>query len=112
MAILGSLDEGLRGDRTVLLTKSVLDGFASIAMAASMGIGVAFSAIPIFVYQGTITVLANYTQDFFTPTMINQLTAVGGLLIVGISLNLLEIKKIKITNLLPALILIVLMSLF
>lgn len=112
MAILGSLDEGIRGDRTVLLTKSLLDGFASIALAASMGIGVAFSAIPIFIYQGSITILAGYTQNFFTPLMIQQLTAVGGLLIVAISFNLLEIKKIKVTNLLPSLILIVLFSLF
>jgi uncharacterized membrane protein YqgA involved in biofilm formation len=112
MAILGSLDEGIRGDRTVLLTKSILDGFASIALAASMGIGVAFSAIPILLYQGSITILARYTQGFFTPLMIHQLTAVGGLLIVGISINLLEIKKIKVTNLLPSLILIILFSLF
>lgn len=112
MAILGSLDEGIRGDRTVLFTKSILDGFASIALAASMGIGVAFSALPIFLYQGSITILSGYTQNFFTPTMIQQLTAVGGLLIVGISINILEIKKIKVTNLLPSLILIVIFSLF
>lgn len=112
MAILGSLDEGIRGDRTVLLTKSILDGFAAIALSASMGIGVAFSAIPIFLYQGAITLLSSYTQNFFTPLMIHQLTAVGGLLIVGISFNLLEIKEIKVTNLLPSLILIVLFSLF
>jgi uncharacterized membrane protein YqgA involved in biofilm formation len=111
MAILGSLDEGIRGDRTVLLTKSILDGFAAIALSASMGIGVAFSAIPIFLYQGAITLLSNHTQNFFTPLMINQLTSVGGLLIVGISFNLLEIKKIKVTNLLPSLMLIVLFSL-
>lgn len=112
MAILGSLDEGIRGDRTVLFTKSILDGFASIALAASMGIGVAFSALPIFLYQGSVTILSGYTQNFFTPTMIQQLTAVGGLLIVGISMNILEIKKIKVTNLLPSLILIVIFSLF
>lgn len=112
MAILGSLDEGLRADRTVLLTKSILDGFAAIALAASMGVGVAFSAIPILLYQGSITALSGLTQHFFTPLMINQLTAVGGLLIVGISLNLLDIKKIKVTNLLPSLVLIVLFSLF
>jgi hypothetical protein len=112
MAILGSLDEGIRDDRTVLFTKSILDGFASIALAASMGIGVAFSAIPIFIYQGAITILSGYTQNFFTPLMIQQLTAVGGLLIVGISMNILEIKKIKVTNLLPSLVLIVVFSLF
>ncbi len=112
MAILGSLDEGIRGDRTVLYTKSILDGFASIALAASMGIGVAFSVIPIFLYQGGITILSNHVQSLFSSQMIQQLTSVGGLLIVGISFNLLEIKKIKVTNLLPSLILIVLFSLF
>lgn len=112
MAILGSIDEGVRGNTSVLLTKSLIDGFASIAMASSLGIGVAFSALPILLYQGSITILASYTQDFFTLHMINQLTAVGGLLIVGIGLNLLEIKKIKVTNLLPSLILIILFSLF
>jgi uncharacterized protein len=112
MAILGSIDEGVRGDMSILLTKSLLDGFASIALAASMGIGVAFSAIPILLYQGAITVLASYTQGFFSPLMIAQLTAVGGLLILGIGLNLLEITKIKVTNLLPSLILIVIFSLF
>ena len=111
MAILGPIDEGIRGDRTVLLTKSILDGFASIALAASMGIGVLFSAIPILLYEGSLTILSSYVQGFFTPLMIQQLTAVGGLLIVGIAFNILEIKKIKVTNLLPSLILIVLFSL-
>ncbi len=112
MAIMGSLDEGIRGDFTILSTKSILDGFASIAFAASYGVGVAFSALPILIYQGGITILARYTQGFFTPYMIQQLTAVGGLLIVGISINLLEIKKIKVTNMLPALIFIIFLSLF
>lgn len=112
MAILGPMDEGIRGDKTILLTKSILDGFASIALAASMGIGVAFSAIPILLYQGGIAVLAGFSQNFFTSNMIQQLTAVGGILIVGISMNILEIKKINVTNLLPAIILSVLFSLF
>ncbi len=111
MAILGPMDEGIRGDRTILLTKSILDGFASIALAASMGIGVAFSAIPILIYQGGIAILAGFSQNFFTSSMIQQLTAVGGILIVGISMNILEIKKINVTNLLPAIILSVIFSL-
>jgi len=112
MSIIGSLDEGIRGDKTVLITKSVIEGFAAIALASSMGIGTAFSVIPIFFYQGSITVLSGYVQSFFTPYMISQLTAVGGVLIMGVSIDLLDIKKIKIMNMLPSLIIVVLLSLF
>ncbi|WP_457570749.1 DUF554 domain-containing protein [Desulfovulcanus sp.] len=103
LTILGALDEGIRGDHTLLLTKSILDGFTSIALAATYGLGVMFSVIPMFIYQGTITLLAGQFQNLFTPILINQLTAVGGILILGLGLNLLEIKQIKITNMLPAL---------
>ncbi len=110
MAIVGSIDEGLRGDTTVLFTKSILDGFAAIALAASMGIGVAFAVIPILLYQGGMTLLASQMQGFFTPHMIAQLTATGGVLFIAISLNLLEIRKIKTINFLPALFIVVLLS--
>ena len=103
LTILGALDEGIRGDHTLLLTKSTLDGFTSIALAATYGLGVMFSVIPMLIYQGTITLLAGQFQNLFTPILINQLTAVGGILILGLGLNLLEIKQIKITNMLPAL---------
>jgi len=103
LTILGALDEGIRGDHTLLLTKSTLDGFTSIALAATYGLGVMFSVIPMLIYQGAITLLAGQFQNFFTQVLINQLTAVGGILILGLGLNLLEIKQIKVTNMLPAL---------
>jgi hypothetical protein len=106
LTILGALDEGIRGDHTLLLTKSTLDGFTSIALSATYGLGVMFSVIPMLIYQGGITLLAGQFQSLFTPVLINQLTAVGGILILGLGLNLLEIKQIKITNMLPALVIV------
>lgn len=103
MAILGALDEGLRGDPTILLTKAVLDGFASIALAATYGLGVAFSVFPLFLYQFGITLSAQAVQPFFTEPLMAQLTGTGGVLILGIGVNLLEIKRIPLSNLLPAL---------
>jgi len=111
MAILGSIDEGIRGDRTVLLTKSILDGFISIPLAATYGIGVLFSALPILLYQGSITIAASQSQAFFSPEIITQITSVGGLLIMGIGLSLLDVKKINVTNLLPSIVYVVLFTL-
>lgn len=104
MAILGPLEEGLSGERSILLTKSMLDGFTSMALAAALGPGVLFSAIPVFILQGSITVLAVYLQVVLSPTAINELKAAGGILIIGIGLNMLEITKIKLSNMLPALV--------
>ena len=113
MAIVGSFDEGLRGDSSILLTKSILDGFASIALAATYGLGVLFSFVPILLYQSGLTFFAAGSKDFLSPLMINELTALGGLLIVGIAFNLLNIKEIKIGNLLPSLVvLVILVTLF
>jgi len=112
MAILGSIDEGIRGDRTILLTKSILDGFISIPLAATYGIGVLFSALPILLYQGSITIAASQSQAFFTADIISQITSVGGLLIMGIGFSLLDIKKINVTNLLPSLVYVVLFAIF
>lgn len=102
MAIMGALKEGLSGNPDILYTKSLLDGLTSIAFTAAMGIGVLFSAIPVFLYQGGITLLARLIKDFLSPEVINEMTAVGGILILGIGFGLLEIKKIKVGNLLPA----------
>ena len=103
MAIIGSIEEGIRGDTSVLFAKSILDGFASIALAATYGSGVLFSFIPVFIYQGAMTLGAGYFQQYFSDLMINQVTACGGLLIIGIGINLLELTEIKLANLLPAL---------
>jgi uncharacterized membrane protein YqgA involved in biofilm formation len=112
MAILGAIEEGLGGQPNLLLSKSVLDGFSSIALSASLGIGVIFSAIPLLLYQGGITLFAGSLQNVLTEAMITELTAVGGLLLVGLGITILEIKKLRIMNMLPSLIIIVILSYF
>ena len=110
MTILGAFEEGLGGEPTLLMTKSVLDGFSSIALAASLGIGVLFSALPLFLVQGGLTLFAASLQDFFTPEMIDALSSVGGVLLLGLGISILEIKKIKVANLLPSLVFILLLA--
>lgn len=105
MAILGSIQDGLTGNFDTLLIKSVLDGFAALAFASSLGVGVLFSSIPVLLYQGGITLLAEQVQKIATPSMMNELTATGGVILVGLSIsNILEIKKIRTGSFLPALI--------
>lgn len=106
MAILGSIQDGLTGDYQTLAIKAILDGFASMAFASSLGIGVLFSALPILVYQGAISLMAAQVQAVVTPEMMTELTATGGVLLLGISISsLLEIRKIRVGNFLPALLL-------
>jgi uncharacterized protein len=112
MAIVGSIDSGLRNEHTVLLTKSILDGFISIVFATRYGYGVIFSAFSVLLYQGSLTLLASVSRDFFTPIMISQLTATGGLVIMGIGINLLELKKIPVLNFVPSLLVVVFMTMF
>ncbi|MGH2332066.1 DUF554 domain-containing protein [Thermoanaerobacter mathranii] len=102
MAIIGALKDGLSGDHSILFAKSVLDGISSIIFASTFGIGVTFSAVSVFLYQGSISLGASFLQGLLTKTVINDMTAVGGILIFAISLNMLEIKNIKVGNLLPA----------
>jgi len=111
MAIIGSFDEGIRGDPTVLYTKSILDGFASVALASTYGLGVLFSFIPVLLYQGGLTLFAGFFQQHFSPQLIAQLTSTGGVLILGIGLTLLDIKRVKLSNLLPALLVVVVLTL-
>jgi len=104
MAILGSIQDGLTGNYNLLAVKSVLDGFASIAFASTLGIGVMFSSIVILVYQGGISLLAAQLDAVVNTSMMNELTAAGGVLLMGVGIsNLLEIKKIRVGNMLPAL---------
>lgn len=102
MAIVGSLESGLTGNHDTLFAKSMLDFISAIIFASTLGIGVAFSAIPVFLYQGGITLLAKYVKDLMTPEVINEMSAVGGILILAIGINILGIKKIRIGNMLPA----------
>lgn len=111
MAIIGSFDEGIRGDATVLYTKSILDGFASVALASTYGAGVLFSFLPVLLYQGGLTLFAGVFQQYFSPLLIAQLTATGGVLILGIGFTLLDIKRVKLSNLLPALPVVVVLTL-
>jgi uncharacterized membrane protein YqgA involved in biofilm formation len=110
MAIVGAMNEGISGDKSLLLTKSMLDGFTSIALASTYGAGVLFSIVPLFIFQGGITLLAGNFQTLFSDVLVAQLTATGGLLILGIGLNLLEIKAVKVINLLPSLLVVVLLT--
>jgi uncharacterized membrane protein YqgA involved in biofilm formation len=104
MTILGSIQDGLTGDYNLLAVKSVLDGFASIAFASTLGIGVMFSSLIILVYQGGISLLAAQLDAIVNTSMMNELTAAGGVLLMGVGIsNLLEIKKIRVGNMLPAL---------
>ncbi|MBN2421860.1 DUF554 domain-containing protein [Candidatus Woesearchaeota archaeon] len=102
MAIIGAIEDGINNNPSILYTKALLDGTASIAFSSALGIGVMFSFLPIILYQGGITLLAVYIRTYLTESIITEISATGGLLIVGIGLTLLEIKKIKLSNLLPS----------
>jgi uncharacterized protein len=104
MTILGSIQDGLTGNYNLLAIKSVLDGFAALAFASTLGVGVLFSTLVILFYQGSITLLAAQVQSFVTSGMMNEMTAVGGIMLLGIAVSsLLEIKPIRVGNFLPAL---------
>ena len=103
MAVIGSIESGLGGDRTTIYTKSLLDGVSSMVLASSLGLGVLFSAVAIFLYQGSIEVFAGSLQNILTPDLITQVSAVGGVMILGIGLNMTLSVKIRVANLLPGL---------
>ncbi|ADQ05689.1 protein of unknown function DUF554 [Caldicellulosiruptor owensensis OL] len=102
MAIVGSLEDGLNHNFSILFAKSILDGVTSIIFSATLGIGVMFSSITILLYQGSITLLADIVKPFLTDTVVLQMSMVGSVLIFAIGLNMLGISKIKVGNLLPA----------
>lgn len=102
MAIIGSLESGLTGNHQTLFAKSVLDGVTSIVFASTMGLGVMFSSVAVFIYQGFITVTASLMKNFLVPETIAQMTSVGGLLIMAIGFNMLKITAIRVGNLIPA----------
>lgn len=107
MALVGSFKAGTEGDYSLILTKSVLDGFMAILMTAAMGPGVAFSALPILLYQGALTLAAGFLKPFVSDLMLAELTGIGGAFVLMIGLNLLGLKKIKTADFLPALLLII-----
>ena len=103
MMIVGSIQDGTLGDPSVLLLKSLLDGVASIALSSSLGVGVIFSAVPVFLVQGGITLLATHLVFLSEPAVLEAINTTGGLLILGLGINLLELGRIATGNLLPAL---------
>ncbi|MBD8071245.1 DUF554 domain-containing protein [Bacillus sp. PS06] len=106
MAIIGALDSGLRQDHRVLYTKSILDGFTSLILATTLGIGVLFSAIPVIVYQGSIALFATQIEKWVPQALMDsfivEMTATGGIMILAIGLNLIGLTKIKVANFLPS----------
>ena len=103
MAIVGSLQEGLTGDASIIYAKALIDGTVSVIFTASMGIGVMLAAVPVLFYQGAITLAAGSLQTLITDPMLAEVSGVGGVLIIAISLNMLKLTKIKLANLLPGL---------
>jgi uncharacterized membrane protein YqgA involved in biofilm formation len=104
MAILGAVDDGLRGNVQILAVKSLLDGVAAVAFSASLGPGVLFSALPLLIYQGGISLLAAQAQVALTPAMTAELTAAGGLMVMGVGVAMLELRPIRVANYVPALV--------
>lgn len=104
MAIMGPLQSGLTGDHSILYAKSILDGVTSVVLASSLGFGVGLSALPLLLYQGTITLLAGWIEPYIIKEAITEMKAVGGLLILAIGLNMLQVVRIRVGNLLPAII--------
>ncbi len=104
MAIMGAIEDGLTGNPQILFAKSAIDGIMAIVFASTLGIGVLFSTIPVFIYQGLITLFAGYLKTILSEAMIVEMNAVGGLLILAIGINILGLKKIKVGNMLPAIV--------
>lgn len=111
MTIVGSIEDGISGNADTLYAKSMLDGFASIAFASSLGIGVFFSFLTVLIFQGGLTLLGSQLTFLIEPRILNELTATGGLMILGIGFYLLDIKRIKVGNFLPALVFAVILAL-
>ena len=112
MTIVGALEEGLQQKRELLYLKSLLDGFSSIALASTYGIGVWFSIIPMLIFQGGITILSSRLKNIFSQPVMDCLSATGGILIIGIAIHLLKLGKVNLENLLPALVIVTLLSYF
>jgi uncharacterized membrane protein YqgA involved in biofilm formation len=112
MTVVGSLEDGLKGDSTLLVTKAIMDGFAALALASSLGAGVLFSFLTVLIVQGGLTLLGAHMQFAMEPGVLQPMTAVGGILILGLALRLLGIKQIPVANFLPALAMIMALAYF
>ena len=109
LTILGAIEAGLTGNQKLIYIKSLMDGVSSIALASGLGIGVMFSVVPLLIFQGGITLLASMFGDFFPQIMVVEMSAVGGILLIGMGISILDIKKINVMNMLPALVTIIIL---
>lgn len=105
MTFIGCLNEGLKGDRSTILTKAIMDLFSSVALASAFGRGVLFSIIPLFLYQGALTLGASWLEPYLTAEIQSVILGCGGILLIGLGLNILDVTKLKIINLAPSLLL-------
>lgn len=104
MAVVGSIQDGLAGDHTTLFAKATLDGIISVVLSANLGIGVMFSAVSVGIYQGAITALAGFLEPFIAGGVLTEITAAGGVMIMAIGTNMLNVTKIRISNMLPGIV--------
>lgn len=111
MTFLGAIEEGTGHFPNLLLAKSLMDGFSSVALASTLGIGVMFSIIPLFLYQSGLTLFASYLTHILNQSIINEMTATGGILLIGLGIHLLKLREIKVLNLIPSLGIIILLKL-
>lgn len=106
MSIMGSLQAGINGDGTVILSKSIIDCVAAVSLSTTLGIGVIFSALVVLVYQGIITLSASLVAPLLSTGVVNEMTAIGGLLLIGVAYNMLDLgKRMRVANMLPAMLL-------
>jgi len=110
MSILGSIEDGMGNPPNLLYTKSIMDGISAVALASTFGVAIAFSSLPVLIYQGGLTLFAAFIMRYMSDSMTENMTAVGGILLMGLAINILKIKEINVTNMLPSLIIIVLLS--
>lgn len=109
MTVIGAIEDGLNNDPSILYAKSLMDGCASVALASAFGLGVLLSALPLFLYQGGITLAAASAKSFFTEPLITELSAVGGVILMGLGIQLLDLKEIRVVNFLPALLVVIIL---
>lgn len=112
MAILGSIESGINGNHTILYTKALMDGISAVFFASTLGAGVLFSSISVFIYQGILTILAGYVSPYLSSAVVTEMSATGGILLIALAFTILGIKKIKVANLLPAIFLPIVIMLF
>jgi len=108
MTIVGALEEGINGKADLLIIKSVMDGISSVALVSAFGLGVIYSVIPLFLYQGSLTLFGDFLSQFISQPLIDELSSTGGILLIGVGLSVLNIKKIRVINMLPSLLTVIL----